>query len=171
MAGSLGKMTAQLEVSESLPATATLEAIMLKMTAGVGGTITAEMLLQRSLTKAFIDSNPIEVVLIPRIEQRKSSGGFGIVDGVPRPTQTFRLIPMSHTERPVRSSATAATADDGVQRRYDYTLLGEWNSQMAENDQWITPDGQLLVIDALTSYNSYERKGLVTSYGRSPKHV
>lgn len=171
LAGSLKRMTAQLEASELLPVTATLEATLLKMQAGVTSTVTAEMLQQRLLTKAFIDSSPIEITLTPRVEQRKPSGGIAMVSGPDRPKQTFRLIPMSHTERPVRSSSVATTADDGVQRRYDYTLLGEWNSQISENDQWLTDDGQLLVVDAVVSYNGYERKGLITSYGRSPEHV
>lgn len=167
----LGKMTAHIELTELVPTTVELNATMLKMVAGVASTVSSELDVQRSLTKAFIDSSPIEIELVPCADVRLPSGGVRSTPGTPRPLQTFRLIPMSHTEKPVRSSSAAAAADDGVQRRYDYTLLGEWNCEMAENDQWETPDGQLLVIEALVSYNRYERKGLVVSYGRRPTHA
>lgn len=132
--------------------------------------VSSEIAVNRALTKAFIDSAPVQIELVPHAEVRKPSGGMAMQAGTPRDMQTFRLIPMSHTERPVRSSSAAVAADDGVQRRYDYTLLGEWNADMAENDQWETPDGQLLVIDSVVSDNGYERKAMITSYGRNPEH-
>lgn len=136
----------------------------------VGIDISQEIIQQRLLTKAFIDSAPTEIQLVPHEATRKPSGGVTMTAGTPRETQTFRLIPMSHTEQPARSTSTATATDSGKQRRYDYTLLGEWNSDMRENDRWEAPDGQLLVIQALVSYNGYERKGLVVSYGRTPTH-
>lgn len=174
LTGMLGRMTSHIVVTEDIPpepAEAVLDAELKKMTGGVSSTVNPELLTQRSLTKAFIESSPVDIALVPRLEVRLPSGGTSMVSGSVRPIQTFRLIPMSHTERPVRSSATAAAADDGIQRRYDYTLLGEWNAEMRENDQWETNDGQLLVIDALVSYNGYERKAMIMSYGRSPSHV
>lgn len=133
--------------------------------------MSSEVAVNIALTKAFIDSMPVQIELIPYAETRLPSGGVRMTPGTPRVVQTFRLIPMSHTERPRLSSASAFSADDGVQRRYDYTILGMWDCEMLENDSWTTEDGQLLVIDALVSYNGYERKGLVTSYGRRPFHA
>lgn len=147
-----------------------LSIVIPKLLMGVGyRKVLIMMERQRRLTRQFIDSSPIFIALTPATETRKASGGVMMVDGVPRPLQIFRLIPMSHTERPARS--TSAVADGGVQRRYDFTLLGEWDSVMRENDHWITEDGQRLVIEALVSFNGYERKGLVISYGRDPSHV
>jgi len=130
-----------------------------------------DMETQRALTKSFIDSNPIVVQLTPVTRTKLPSGGTTTVTGVPRPIQTFRLIPMSHTTMPTRSTSTSASADAGVQRRYDYTLLGEWDAQMEVFDYWDSPDGQRLVIEALVSYNGYEKKGLVISYGGDPAHA
>lgn len=130
----------------------------------------SEIAINRSLTKSFIDSMPVQIELTPHAKQRKPSGGFALVAGTPRPMQTFRLIPMSHTELPVRSSSAAQAADDGVQRRYEYTLLGMWDAELAVNDRWDTPEGQTLVIEALVSNNGYERKAMINSYGGSPDH-
>lgn len=126
---------------------------------------------QRRLTREFIASSPVYLELIPGSETRLPSGGVSVADGVPRPTQMFRLIPMSHTEQPARSTSASASADAGVQRRYDYTLLGEWDAVMRVKDHWYTEDGQQLVIENMVSYNGYERKGLVISYGVGPSHV
>jgi len=130
-----------------------------------------ELNQQRALTREFIASNPIYVALIPNVRVRQPSGGYALDEGVPRPQQMFRLIPRSHTEEPRTSTSAAATSDSGVQRRYDYTLLGEWDSTMQVGDEWETEDGQRLVIENMVSYNGYERKGLVISYGRSPNHA
>jgi len=126
---------------------------------------------QRALTREFIASNPIYIALIPNVRVRQPSGGYALDEGVPRPQQMLRLIPRSHTEEPRMSTSAAATSDSGVQRRYDYTLLGEWDSTMQVGDEWETEDGQRLVIENMVSYNGYERKGLVISYGRSPDHA
>lgn len=122
---------------------------------------------QRKTTRAFIMASPVDIALIPSAEQRTASGGVMMIDGVARPVQTFRLIPMSHTERPVASTSGVAGASGGVQRKYDMTLLGEWNSEFQENDYWFDEKGQKYVIDAVIPFNGYERKGLVMSYGRS----
>jgi hypothetical protein len=130
----------------------------------------AELAVQRELTAAFIAANSVSLILIPQIEVVLPSGGVRLDDGSPRAEQTFRLIPMSHTDRPVRSQAGGTSTDEGVQRRYDYTLLGVWNSQMAENDWWVDDNDQKWVIDSIISFNGYERKAMITAFGRYPAH-
>jgi hypothetical protein len=129
-----------------------------------------EISVNRELTRVFIESMPTQIELVPYVRTRKPSGGMAMIAGTPRPMQTFRLIPMSHTELPRLSSSAAQAADDGVQRRYEYTLLGMWDAELAVNDRWETPEGQVLVIEALVSNNGYERKGLINSYGGNPEH-
>lgn len=132
--------------------------------------VSEETRVNRELTHAFIMSDPMEIQLIPYLDVRQPSGGMVPTAQPARETQTFRLIPMSSADRPRTSSSAAVAADEGVQRRYEYTLLGEWNCLMSEKDQWTTPDGQVLVIDSIVSNNGYERKGMITSYGRKPEH-
>jgi hypothetical protein len=126
--------------------------------------LSAETVMQRNLTHWFIMSDPMEIALTPYAELRTGSGGVALQAQPPRETQTFRLIPFSAFESPVRSP------DQGVQRKYDFTLLGEWNAIMDVNDRWTDEVGQTWVIDNLVSANGYERKGLVISYGKQPRH-
>jgi len=127
--------------------------------------ITESIRQNRRLTHYFIMSAPTQIILTPHTDARTPSGATTRQPGAPREVQTFRLIPFSYSERPVTSGTGG-----GVQRKYDFTLLGEWNSLMAENDLWEDDLGQKWVIDSLVPYNGYERKGLVMSYGRRPSH-
>lgn len=133
--------------------------------------VTNEIRVNRKLTKAFIDSSPTQIELIPTLETRTASGAVTLTDEAPRPIQVFRLIPMSHTERPDGSTSGFTGAGNGVQRKYDFTLMGEWNSDMREGDHWTDEVGQHWQIDSVISHNGYERKGMVMSYGRRPRHA
>lgn len=127
--------------------------------------VSGEIAMNRELTHWFIASDPTQIELIPSSETRKASGAVSVVDQPARDMQTFRLIPMSSTERPVN-----AASQQGTQRKYDFTLLGEWDSEMSEGDHWMDEVGQEWQIDSVISHNGYERKGMVTSYGRRPRH-
>lgn len=123
--------------------------------------LTEELRLQRKQTDAFIRYDPQHLALIPTTETRTASGAISIVDGSPRETQVFRLIPMSHTERPTQSIS------NGTQRKHDFTLLGSWDAMMAEGDYWEDERGERWIIDAMVPHNRYETRGLVTAYGRT----
>ena len=126
--------------------------------------ISTETTVQRELTHWFIMSDPVQITLIPHTKVRKESGGFVMEAQPQRETQTFRLIPVNSLDSPVRSP------DQGVQRRYDFTLLGEWNAVMDVDDRWTDELGQTWVIDNLVSANGYERKAMIISYGKQPRH-
>lgn len=126
--------------------------------------LSTETVTQRGLTHWFIMSDPMQITLMPFTSVRMASGGVSMQPQTARETQTFRLIPFSAFQPPVRSP------DQGVQRRYDYTLMGEWNAVMDVNDRWTDELGQTWVIDNLVPANGYERKGLVISYGKEPRH-
>jgi len=169
LAAGLPAVTVTMAAHVSGGMTAVLQATLPSVVAGRWRDGEIMMVLQRVNTLQFILAMPIEIILIPVLEVKAPSGGTQLIDQPARAPQLFRLIPMSHTERPVRSIATTG-ADAGQQRRYDYTLLGQWDAIMQENDWWQDESGQCWIIDALVSYNGYERKGLVTSYGRRPRH-
>jgi hypothetical protein len=126
--------------------------------------LSAETVMQRDLTHWFIMSDPMQITLIPYAEIRTGSGGAVMQAQPSRETQTFRLIPASAFEPPVTSPG------QGVQRRFDFTLLGEWDAIMDVNDRWTDELNQTWVIDNLVSANGYERKALIISYGRQPRH-
>lgn len=120
---------------------------------------------QRRATRNFIMASPMDIILIPNAEVRTLSGAVEMAKGVARPVQTFRLIPMSHTERPVASFGTGEGSAGDVQRKYDLTLLAEWSAVMEKNDYWVDEAGVRYVIEAIIPFNGYERKALVMAYG------
>lgn len=127
--------------------------------------VMSELTRQRRVTREFIMASPTQVTLNPQTDVKGASGAVSTVTGVARAVQTFRLIQMSHMERPVRNSVGES---QGVMRKYDFTILGEWDAVIVENDWWVDGNGQKWIVDAIVPYNGYERKGLVTSYGRRP---
>lgn len=131
------------------------------------GDLTAEIRMQRKNTHWFIMADPITLALTPVTETTTAGGGTAIASGAKRDTQVFRLIPMSHTERPQRSVTGAFGTSAGVQRRHDFTLLGEWNAMMEPGDWWEDERGERWMIDEMVPHNGYETRGLVTAYGKT----
>lgn len=138
----------------------------LRATTGVLGLIPqeeVELAYQRRNTLAFIEADPVDLALIPATEVRTPSGGVLYAEAVARPVQRFRLIPMSHTERPERSSFTTG-GSAGVTRKHDFTLLAPWDAIIDKKDFWIDEAGRRYDVDALIPDNGYQRKALVTLY-------
>lgn len=132
--------------------------------------LSEERVINRALTHTFILFDPVQIVLTPYTEVRTASGAVSMVAQAPREVQTFRLIPVSSNERPQGSTSGQTNAGNGVQRKYDFTIMGEWDSLIEENDVWEDEVGQKWIVDSILSYNGYERKGMVMSYGRRPRH-
>lgn len=119
-----------------------------------------ELTIMRKLTIMMIKTNPIAIALIPEIQVRKENGTLSYEDGLARPIQIFRLIPMSYQTKPTQIV-------DGVERVVDYTLLGRWDAQMERGDHWIGADGKRYRIIELVPYMpyAYETKGLIECHG------
>lgn len=107
----------------------------------------------RLTTALFIDMDPTEVVLIPRVETPTATGGKSYTDGTPRTSQTFKLIPLTYDQRPTVTLA-------GVERIIDYHLLGLYDAEMAVGDFWMVDDTKYEII-AMSDGHGYETKGLV----------
>jgi hypothetical protein len=133
-----------------------------------GVDIPFEMKIQRRNTRAFILADPVQIALIPRTKTRLASGGTGMVDGPARPLQLFRLIPVSHTERPRDATTTAASAGTGKQHRNDFTLLGEFDAMVAEDDYWQDEMGEKWIVDSIVPFNGYEVKAMISAFGKRP---
>lgn len=116
--------------------------------------------IMRRMTVSMIKTNPIAIALIPEVKVRKDNGTMSYEDGLPRPIQTFMLIPSSYQTKPTQIV-------DGVERVIDYTLLGRWDAQMERGDHWVGEDGKHYKIIELVPYMpyAYEKKGLVECHG------
>lgn len=129
--------------------------------------LTAETRMQRKNTHRFIMADPITLALTPVAETTTAGGGVVVTDQPKRDTQTFRLIPMSHTERPRRAVTGPSGTSSGTQRRHEFTLLGEWDADMQPGDWWDDERGERWKIDEIVPHNGYETRGLVTAFGKT----
>jgi hypothetical protein len=112
----------------------------------------------RGMTKLFIAQDPIKLDLIPTVITQTPSGGQIKEDGDPRPTQTFKLIAMSYTQRPTVTVS-------GKERIIDYTLLGEWDAEVAVGDHWVGEDNKLYEVLFMVPGYGYETKAWVECHG------
>lgn len=113
---------------------------------------------QRAATAMMIADDPSTIALIPRVESTSRTGGQFWDDGSARPAQTFKLIAMTYSQKPV-------VTVNGKERVVDYTLLGAWDCQMEIGDHWTGDDGRRYEIVAFAPGFGYERKGLVECHG------
>lgn len=111
--------------------------------------------MQRRNTVAFIEADPIDLVLTPHTAEDTPSGGFRLTASEPRTAETLRLIPANDRMPEVRSSA-------GRVVRPEYTLMGVHSSPMS---QWDTFTYRGVVYEVASPVrpvhtdSAYERKG------------
>lgn len=125
------------------------------------GMSAAELRVQRKNTKAFIDSNHIEIALIPRTRTISGSGAK-LTDGTQRPAQRFRLIDQTRSFGPEPGTVIAS---DGKQRKAEYQLLGEHDAVIGLYDYWIDEAGIRFEVGNLIHNNDYEVRAQVIRYG------
>lgn len=129
-----------------------------------GGYDATQLRVNRQLTHWFIMNDPYPVSLVPRERVRTPTGGFITDDLPPRPQQIVKMIYQMGATNGVTITS------DGTNRRYDFIILGEWDSTIKVGDFWEQPDreGQFWVVTGLHPYNGYEVKAGVISYGGHP---
>jgi hypothetical protein len=119
--------------------------------------VTAEMSIQRKNTKAFIETAPVCVTLIPRERAKQPTGGVKWAELAPREKQTLRLIEPPSPALPVRTV-------DGIQRQVNFILLGEWDAELGVYDIFDL-DGHKWEVVQLIHDNGWERRAEVARYG------
>lgn len=118
---------------------------------------TTELTIQRRLTVAFIDTQPVPLVLTPRIRVKQPSGGMKLEEQPPRAEQTFRLVEPSNPARPTRTA-------DGVERVVEFLLLGSYDAQIGVYDVFYHAGGDWEVI-FLYHFNGWEHRAEVARHG------
>lgn len=120
-----------------------------------------ELRLNLKQTQAFIDANPKQIRLIPRVKTNAGSGSR-FQDQSPRELQTFRLIDQTRTFGP--EPGTMFTGD-GQQRKAEFELLGMPDAQIGANDYWVEGDGTRFEVLNRVWDNPYEVRAQVVRYG------
>lgn len=89
-----------------------------------------ELSVQRANTKAFIAADAVQVTLIPRNKEQLPSGGFRFQNGLPRTTQTMRIIPITDVVQPVQD-------ENGVDIAPSFVLMGAHDAEMERFDVFV----------------------------------
>lgn len=125
--------------------------------AGPGSVTSAEIRVQRDLTREFIRADEDAVNLYRRAKVPNGSGGYRLADPIPLTAQPMRLIPL-------QSGATERHTLDGKLVEPGYALLGVWDADMQRGDEF-TVNGRRYQVVFINENRSYETKGEVTYLG------
>ena len=118
-----------------------------------------ELDAQRKITHAFIMSKPLELIITPRTRTVTDAGGWTYVATADRDAQNFLLIETMRQEL-----ATPTSSLDGVERKYDFMLLGEYDAIIAVGDTFTYDGDTHEVIETLFDLQ-YEVRAKVTRHG------
>lgn len=122
--------------------------------------LTTELDIQKSLTHAFILTQPVTITLIPRSKVKKPAGGFVWQYETARDSQVMRLVEPS---TPREAMPMPQSTSDGVQREIVFMLLGEWDSVIGLYDVF-DHDGHRWEIVQLGHSNGWEQRASVARY-------
>ncbi len=115
-----------------------------------------ELRVQKRLTTAFINTQPISVALTPRQKVRTPTGGAKLEELAPRDPQTMRLV------EPPKPQLEIAL--DGIQREVEFLLLGEYDAELGVYDTF-SHDGHDWEVVQLYHFNGWERRAAVARLG------
>lgn len=115
-----------------------------------------ELAIQRRNTVAFINADPVLLVLKYRPKVHLSDGGYRWGAEASREPQTFRIIPTSDIMPQVQTP-------DGVQLVPTYVILGFWDAIMFRWDKFTLEGVNYQIVspirpDFRSPGKSYERK-------------
>jgi len=120
----------------------------------------ASILANRKVTSAFIAANPVTITLTPRTWAKKPAGGRVLEEQAPRDPQVMTLVEQTGLAGQPQPTRTV----DGVERKVEFMLIGEWDAKMARNDVFSYQGKDWEIID-LYYDNGYETRALVSARG------
>lgn len=120
---------------------------------------TLELAANRRITKAFIETAPIEVALVPRVKIPQPSGGSKWGRAAPRDVQRLRLVEPSSAR-----STAPVRAIDGIDRVIEFMLIGEHDAEIGLYDVF-THDGAEWEVLYAHPFNGWERRVEVARRG------
>ena len=117
----------------------------------------AELAVQRLLTKAFLDADYMVVTLYRSSVTDDGAGGTVTGPPAPLPPQRLRLIPLG-------DGAQERMTTNGTSVTPSYMLLGLYDADMQRGDEF-TVGGRRYQIVFLNENQQYEKKGEVAYRG------
>jgi hypothetical protein len=125
----------------------------------------------RKATDLTIKLDPRTISLIPHTKVNKGGGLYDYQTQTPRAPQTFAVEPVGATLSGITSiSGGVVDSESGAQsHQWSYYLIGRYDAEMEIGDTW--QDGNTLYrIVAIQPKNDYEKRAVVTAFGRDPNY-
>lgn len=124
----------------------------------------------RKGTNVIIGIDSHTIVLTPHIRVKKPGGVYDLEPQPDRAPQEFYVEPVGATLSGMAGTEGGVTrGEGGVTHKWDYELVGRWDSAMEIGDTW-THDGTIYQILAIKPENHYERRGVVSAIGKAPSY-
>lgn len=115
--------------------------------------------VNRELTHAYIVDNPTQIILTPMLYVVTPSGGRNRTPGVPRASQTVRLIEFTTVV-----GYGGSRASEGEVHGHRWIMLMEWDAVVARHDTFLY-DGVYWEVVDFEPKNSYEIRAVVDRLG------
>jgi hypothetical protein len=124
--------------------------------------------LLRYTTDWFINdtatiAGPVAIALQRQVAVDKPGGGRDFTT-VTLPIQTFRL-----TNQTVTDGISYSNNDEGMARRDEYVLIGQWDADVQANDTWEDATGKWKV-NGIVPNTGYETRANVTAFTSDPDY-
>lgn len=124
----------------------------------------------RKATELAIKIDPRTITLLPHSRIDRGGGLYDFEAQTPRPAQTFMVEPVGATLSGITSTSGGVVNSEGASvHQWSYYLVGKYDAEMEIGDTW--QEGETVYrIVALQPKNDYEKRAVVTAYGKDPNY-
>ena len=122
----------------------------------------------RKATELAIRIDPRTITLLPHSRIDRGGGLYDFEAQTPRAAQTFMVEPVGATLSGSTSGGVVNSEGASV-HQWSYYLVGLYDAEMEIGDTW--QEGETVYrIVALQPKNDYEKRAIVTAYGKDPNY-
>ena len=124
----------------------------------------------RKATELAIKIDPRTITLLPHSRIDRGGGLYDFEAQTPRAAQTFMVEPVGATLSGITSTSGGVVNSEGASvHQWSYYLVGLYDAEMEIGDTW--QEGETVYrIVALQPKNDYEKRAVVTAYGKDPNY-
>lgn len=124
----------------------------------------------RKATELAIKIDPRTITLLPHSRIDRGGGLYDFEAQTPRAAQTFMVEPVGATLSGITSTSGGVVNSEGASvHQWSYYLVGLYDAEMEIGDTW--QEGETVYrIVALQPKNDYEKRAIVTAYGKDPNY-
>ena len=124
----------------------------------------------RKATDLAIKIDPRTIVLTPHSRVSKGGGLYDFEAETPRAAQTFMVEPVGATLSGITSTSGGVVSTEGAQvHQWSYYLVGRYDAEMEIGDTWQEGETSYRIV-AIQPKNDYEKRAVVTAFGKDPNY-